>query len=149
MRKPSILSTYVPLIAMTLFLLWCVWCFSSPVDSYVLSTTKRPGQLFRLHDTVPFSPHDRSNRVIQDSITVAKVVLAPLILNKVTTSSASALDFIPNTCSDSVLVFKKGNRNVVMIGTAHISEESVKLVRRTIQAVCSPPASVQPLLFFF
>ena len=130
---------------MLFFLLWFVWCFSSLVESYVfLSTTTKTTQLLRLHDSlVPFSPHEKKHRAIQESITIAKLCLAPLILNKVTTSSALALDFIPSTCSDSVLVFKKGNRDVVMIGTAHISEESVNLVRRTIQTVKPPPPSTR------
>ena len=130
---------------MTIFpLLLCVLCFPSLlVESYVLSsTTTKRTQLLRLHDSlVPFSPHENKHRAMKDSITIAKIVLAPLIL-KATTSPAQALDFIPSTCSDSVLVFKKGNRDVVMIGTAHISEESVKLVRKTIQAVSHNPHSL-------
>ena len=38
-------------------------------------------------------------------------------------------------CSESITVFRKGDREAVVIGTAHISEESAKLVERTIQTL--------------
>jgi len=42
---------------------------------------------------------------------------------------------LPTECTDSLVVFRRGDRTIVMIGTAHISEDSVALVRRTIQQV--------------
>ena len=41
----------------------------------------------------------------------------------------------PAECSESVVVLKKGRNEVVIIGTAHISDESAKLVQRTIRTV--------------
>ena len=43
---------------------------------------------------------------------------------------------LPKDCSDSVSVFQdRAGREIVVIGTAHISEESVAVVRRTIQTI--------------
>ena len=38
-------------------------------------------------------------------------------------------------CSESITVLRKGSNEAVVIGTAHISEESAKLVQRTIRTL--------------
>lgn len=47
-------------------------------------------------------------------------------------ASAIAATIFPE-CSESITVFRKGDQEAVIIGTAHISEESAKLVERTIE----------------
>ena len=37
-------------------------------------------------------------------------------------------------CSDSIVVFK-GPKDIILIGTAHISEESANLVRRIVRTI--------------
>jgi len=37
-------------------------------------------------------------------------------------------------CSDSIVVFK-GTKDIILIGTAHISEESANLVRRIVRTI--------------
>lgn len=54
------------------------------------------------------------------------------LLLKPKVASAVSTTIFPE-CSESITVFRKGDREAVVIGTAHISEESAKLVERTIQ----------------
>ena len=50
-------------------------------------------------------------------------------------SSETILQALPE-CSDSIIVMKNDlNKQIIVIGTAHISESSVDLVRRTIQKI--------------
>lgn len=50
-------------------------------------------------------------------------------------SSETILQALPE-CSDSIIVMKNNlNKQIIVIGTAHISESSVDLVRRTIQKI--------------
>lgn len=66
---------------------------------------------------------------LQKSFTFASTFAAILLPSRV-----SAVEFtLPQDCSDSLTVFQGKGRQIVMIGTAHISEESANLVRRTIQ----------------
>jgi len=58
-----------------------------------------------------------------------------IIKSKPAPASAVTTTIFPSECSESITVFRKGDREAVVIGTAHISEESAKLVERTIQTL--------------
>lgn len=49
-------------------------------------------------------------------------------------AARGALARAPAECSDAVSVLRSGRRRVVLVGTAHISEQSAQLVRRTVAA---------------
>ncbi len=42
---------------------------------------------------------------------------------------------VPPACDDAVAVWSNGNRQVYIVGTAHVSEKSAELVAQTIDAV--------------
>ena len=48
---------------------------------------------------------------------------------------ATAIETVFPECSESITVLRKGSNEAVVIGTAHISEESAKLVQRTIRTL--------------
>jgi hypothetical protein len=83
-------------------------------------------------DQRPCSTTNNKNKIVKNSIIGISSAFGFAFLNR---QKAIAID-LPE-CSDSVTIFKrqKDNKEIIMIGTAHISEESAKLVRRTIKTV--------------
>lgn len=60
--------------------------------------------------------------------------LSSVFVFKPKLSQASDITIFPE-CSESIVVLKKGATEAIVIGTAHISDESAKLVQRTIHNV--------------
>lgn len=73
----------------------------------------------------------------QLSKTIEKTLILGLTSIMVNKQISRALDFVMPDCSDSITVLKnaEGSTEIVIIGTAHISEESANLVRSTIKKV--------------
>lgn len=99
-------------------------------------------------NSIPSSSHTASRRAVVDSLrrlcyAASSAAAVSNLLQRPAYGSSSATSLKPSSfvagldCSDSMIVLEQPNtqRRVVLIGTAHISEESVKLVRRTIQLV--------------
>jgi molybdopterin-binding protein len=66
---------------------------------------------------------------------MAKVGIAAVITSSISRPSSAAQTLVLPECSDSISVFDGNNREIVLIGTAHISDESANLVRRTIRKI--------------
>ena len=88
---------------------------------------------------VPTSPKTKTQKCVTDFTSVvwsAVSVAGASALSKPKEVLASESLVFPKDCSDSVVVLRgPNNREVVIIGTAHISEESVEVVKRTINGV--------------
>jgi len=69
----------------------------------------------------------------------SKIAAAATVTTPVRSQSSSPVETVLQVlpeCSDSIIVMKNDlNKQIIVIGTAHISESSVDLVRRTIQKV--------------
>ena len=94
---------------------------------------------FRIVPSSPSSPKSIAQGSFRDLTRVvgsaASVVGVSLLGRKREAFASDSLSF-PKDCSDSVVVLRgPNNREVVIIGTAHISEESVEVVKRTINSV--------------
>lgn len=94
---------------------------------------------FRIVPSSPSSPKSIAQGSSRDLTRVvgsaASVVGVSLLGRKREAFASDSLSF-PKDCSDSVVVLRgPNNREVVIIGTAHISEESVEVVKRTINSV--------------
>lgn len=89
----------------------------------------------------PRSPVDAARARLGSHLSTAwRAAAAAAAASPLLTPRPSIAVDLPTECSDSLVVFSRGDRTVVMIGTAHISEDSVALVRRTIQQVRLPSA---------
>ena len=85
------------------------------------------------NDLVPLADRDMLAKSVQNVASMGGGILLSGLF-KIWHVNAAELT-LPE-CSDSIVILRnKEGRQVVLIGTAHISEESVKLVRRTIQTV--------------
>ena len=84
---------------------------------------------------VPSSPTTIARSVLRDlTRVVGAASVTGVSLSRVALASDSLI--FPVDCSDSVAVLRgPGGREVVIVGTAHISEESVEVVKRTINGV--------------
>lgn len=73
-------------------------------------------------------------KVTKQSITILGSLLGAALVKS---NPANAATLILPECSDSISVLKDptGYREIVLLGTAHISEESVEQVRRTIRKI--------------
>ena len=67
---------------------------------------------------------------------MALTILGTASISTLTTRQVFAVE-TPDVCSDSVSVFRRSNdgKNIVIIGTAHISEDSANLVRRIVKSI--------------
>jgi len=66
---------------------------------------------------------------------IASAAVIATVKPQSSSSSETILQALPE-CSDSIIVMKNDlNKQIIVIGTAHISESSVDLVRRTIQKI--------------
>ena len=70
-------------------------------------------------------------------LSTSKVSLALLSLRLIRPNKVNAVDIATLTeCSDSIVLFQGPNRkDIIMIGTAHISEDSANLVKRTVRTI--------------
>lgn len=81
----------------------------------------------------PKTSHERKSELLSKVGVVSRSIFGSLLLRQV--ANANDVASLPE-CSDSIIVLKSSSgRDVTLIGTAHISEESAKLVRRTVQTV--------------
>lgn len=83
------------------------------------------------NNNMPINLYDDKRIIMKNSIFSITSVLSIALMNR---NKVNAID-LPE-CSDSVTIFRNtGGKQIIMIGTAHISEESANLVRRTIKTV--------------
>ena len=61
-------------------------------------------------------------------------IISSVFLRQKPTIAADSTAVFPE-CSESIVVLRKGTSEAIVIGTAHISDESAKLVQRTIRNV--------------
>jgi TraB/PrgY/gumN family len=83
-------------------------------------------------DQIPSSPYDVKRKNFGLFVKIASAAIGSSLID----SRPSIAVDLPE-CSDSVTLFQRSSdkKSVILIGTAHISEDSVNLVRRTIRSV--------------
>ena len=126
------------LFTILLFNLKSLCCFRNIIkksNKMVLNSQKYPpgSSSFSKTNENVLNPKDRFGKKIMETINYAKVSFGFFASAKI----ARALDIDLPVCSDAVTILKNINRNqeVVVIGTAHISEDSANLVREIIRKI--------------
>eukprot|EP01038_Epipyxis_sp_PR26KG_P015009 gene15009-20194_t len=85
------------------------------------------------HKLIPKSPQQEQYEKLSKirKLIVGVGVGGSAILNVLNPVSVNA--FVQPECSDTITTLTNGQKEIIIIGTAHISEESANLVRRTIK----------------
>jgi hypothetical protein len=103
------------------------------VDSYY---TKLQPKLFRRVCTIcPSNIQSTLSYEKTKHVKATKALLLAQSIISLYTMKVNADEEVSPECSESISVLTNGNKKVIVIGTAHISEESAKLVERTIRKV--------------
>jgi hypothetical protein len=104
--------------------------FHSALPSQKL--TRQPVRMVRT-DSQPQSDRSLRTAGLWRALRVAGAATAGGLIGG---SSSRAAELVLPECSDTIVALRNGaGRQIVLIGTAHISEDSVRLVRNTIRAL--------------
>jgi hypothetical protein len=112
-----------------------------PIKNYRLVAMKNPlaTSLFSFNHEGegPRSLKESQSRNVKSGADLfLKALQSTIMVQALSKMSARAADrLVLPECDDGIIVLEKGDRTIIMIGTAHISEESVNVVRRTIRTM--------------